>query len=291
MTATASVCPAMTPMSWVISRMLIDSRDRSSSSSCQDLGLDRHVERGGRLVGDEQPRLAQQAHRDHGPLPHAARQLVRVVAEPLGRPGHPDQAEDVGGPAVGRRPGRAGVDPVGLAELAADGPGRVQRRHRVLRDERDVVAPQLPHRGVVQAGQLGAAEPDRAARDGPAGRQQPHHRHPGHGLARARLADQADALALLDAERDAVDRADQAVPGGDLGPQVGDLQQAHAAPPACGRGRRLSLRGVAVARRRAPPPRQAGPGGGCRRPSSMARRSCARRSPPPGRRRSAGSRR
>ena len=32
MTATASVCPAMTPMSWVMSRMLIDSRDRSSSS-------------------------------------------------------------------------------------------------------------------------------------------------------------------------------------------------------------------------------------------------------------------
>ena len=46
----------------------------------QDLGLDRDVEGGGRLVGDEQLRVAGERHGDHHPLPHAAGELVRVVA-------------------------------------------------------------------------------------------------------------------------------------------------------------------------------------------------------------------
>jgi hypothetical protein len=52
----------------------------------EDLRLDRHVERGGRLVGDQQVGLAGQRHRDHHALAHAARQLVRVVVDAaLGR--------------------------------------------------------------------------------------------------------------------------------------------------------------------------------------------------------------
>ena len=38
----------------------------------EDLRLDRHVERGGRLVGDEQLRIARERHRDHHALAHAA---------------------------------------------------------------------------------------------------------------------------------------------------------------------------------------------------------------------------
>ncbi len=45
----------------------------------QDLRLDRHVEGGRRLVGDEQPRAVRDRHRDHRPLTHPARPLVRVV--------------------------------------------------------------------------------------------------------------------------------------------------------------------------------------------------------------------
>ena len=44
----------------------------------QDLGLDGHVERRRRLVGDQQRRFQREAHRDHRPLAHAARELVRV---------------------------------------------------------------------------------------------------------------------------------------------------------------------------------------------------------------------
>ena len=48
----------------------------------QDLGLDRHIERGRRLVGDEQAGLAAEGHGDHRPLPHPAAELVRVVVDP-----------------------------------------------------------------------------------------------------------------------------------------------------------------------------------------------------------------
>ncbi len=44
-----------------------------------DLGLDRHVERGRWLVGDEDVGVVGERHRDHRALAHAARELVRVV--------------------------------------------------------------------------------------------------------------------------------------------------------------------------------------------------------------------
>ena len=51
----------------------------------EDLGLDRHVERGGGLVGDQQDRVAGKCHRDRGTLAHAAGELVRVLpGTPLG---------------------------------------------------------------------------------------------------------------------------------------------------------------------------------------------------------------
>ena len=70
----------------------------------EDLRLDGDVQRGGRLVGDQQLGLAAQRHRDHHPLAQPAGELVRVVAEPLGRPGQADQAEHLGRPGHGRRP-------------------------------------------------------------------------------------------------------------------------------------------------------------------------------------------
>ena len=47
----------------------------------QDAGLDRHVQRGGRLVGDQQSRFARQRHRDLDALAHAAAELVRIAAQ------------------------------------------------------------------------------------------------------------------------------------------------------------------------------------------------------------------
>ena len=46
----------------------------------QNLRLDRHVERGRRLVGDQQRGTADQRHRNHRPLAQSAGQLERVTA-------------------------------------------------------------------------------------------------------------------------------------------------------------------------------------------------------------------
>ena len=69
-----------------------DQQDRHAEPLAQlaqqleDLRLDRHVERGRRLVGDQQLRVARERHRDHHALAHAAGQLVRVVVARAGRP-------------------------------------------------------------------------------------------------------------------------------------------------------------------------------------------------------------
>ena len=49
----------------------------------ENLRLDRDVERGRRLVGDDQRRVARQRQRDQRALPQPARQLVRIVADAL----------------------------------------------------------------------------------------------------------------------------------------------------------------------------------------------------------------
>ena len=45
----------------------------------QDLQADRDVERGGRLVGDQELRVARERHRDHRALALAAGELVRIA--------------------------------------------------------------------------------------------------------------------------------------------------------------------------------------------------------------------
>jgi len=53
----------------------------NSPHQIEDLRLQGHVERGGRLVRDQQPGIAGQRHRNHHALAHAAGQLVRVFVD------------------------------------------------------------------------------------------------------------------------------------------------------------------------------------------------------------------
>ena len=48
----------------------------------QDLRLHRHVERRGRLVGDQQIGIVGDGHGDHRALAHAAGEFVRILAGP-----------------------------------------------------------------------------------------------------------------------------------------------------------------------------------------------------------------
>src|SRR5215213_6831305 len=97
-----------------------------------------------------------------------------------------------------------------FGDLVADPHHRIERGHRLLKDHRDPISPDLAHFGLGEAEQIGAFQRHRAA-DHPAGRvrHQPHHRQRGHALAAAGLADDRQRLAAADAERDVVDRAEQ----------------------------------------------------------------------------------
>ena len=99
----------------------------------QHLRLHRDVERGGRLVADQEPRLRRQRAGDRDPLPLAARELVRILravggGEPDLREQRRDAVRDLGPTDAGlARTDRLGDDVV-------DGPARIQARVRVLED-------------------------------------------------------------------------------------------------------------------------------------------------------------
>ena len=155
----------------------------------QDLGLDGDVERGRRLVGDEELGLAGQRHRDHHPLAQATGELVGELLQALLGPGHADHAEHLLGTAHRLLAVPAAVDAQRLGDLVADRHGRVEGGHGVLEDDRDLVAADLAHVVVVERDDLLAAQLDRAAGDVAAVGKELHDRHGGHALAAAGLAD------------------------------------------------------------------------------------------------------
>ncbi len=121
----------------------------------QDLGLDGHVERRGRLVGQQQLRLARQRDRNQRPLLHAAAELVGICAVAIGGRRDADlfhhldhalpfplRAPPVKGPASVLD---HAVQPQRLADLLAHRKGGVQRAERVLEDHRNLLAAHGPH--------------------------------------------------------------------------------------------------------------------------------------------------
>ncbi len=160
----------------------------------QHLRLDCHVERGRRLVGDQQLGVAGHRHRRHHPLPHPAGELVGIGAEAALGVGHADEAQEVDHPGTALGRGQVLVQQERLVDLVADRHHRVQGRHRLLEDHADVLAADAGHLAPGQLHQVAALEQD-PPRD--AGRRlgdEPEDRERGQRLARAALADDADAI-------------------------------------------------------------------------------------------------
>ena len=108
----------------------------------EHLRLHGDVERGRRLVGDEQARVAGDRHRQHDALAHAARELVREGVEAALRVGDLDVLQQLQR-ARASRPARAAfVQRDRLHQLERDRERRVEARHRVLEDHRDLAAEQ-----------------------------------------------------------------------------------------------------------------------------------------------------
>ena len=103
-----------------------------SGQQVQDLRLDRDIERGGWLVGDQQAGVVGERHGDHDALALAAAELVGVGVEPGGGVGEAGAGEQVDDGLAG---GRAAMQGAGLGDLAADAVQRVEAGHRLLKDD------------------------------------------------------------------------------------------------------------------------------------------------------------
>jgi hypothetical protein len=179
------------------------------------------IERGRRLVGDDEPRIARERHRDHHTLAQPAGQLVRVAAHlhvGLRDPGLREQLDQL---VVF---GIAG----GLRDLVGDPHRRIQRSHRILEDGRDVAAAAGPALILGGGEHVLAVEPDSAAEDRRRlTRQKAEGGETENALPGPGLADQADDLAGRDRERGAPQRVDVAPGSRERNVQVLYLERRH----------------------------------------------------------------
>jgi hypothetical protein len=210
----------------------------------EDLRLNGHVERRRRLVGDQQARVAGDRHGDHDALVHAARELVRKGGEPAFGRRDADLLEQLDGAPAVLGPAAAQVHLERLGDLKAHGEAGVERGHGLLEDHRHVLAGDPPAFGRAEAEQVAAVEGQALGRHLGGPGQETHERQHGDALARSRLADDADQLALVQGQVDAVDRPERPARGRELDGQVVDLEQRHrvSSASAWGRARRATRR-------------------------------------------------
>ena len=172
----------------------------------EDLRLDRHVERGGRLVRDQEFRFAGQRDRNRHPLPHAAGQLMRVLRQPLLGGGNADRGEQFDAAPGGGRKIELEMFLQRLDQLGADGQDRIERGHRILEHDRQRSPAQLAQFLRRQLQQILPVE-HHAAGELCLLRQQLQDRPRQHGLAAAGFADDAERPPGADGEVDMIDRA------------------------------------------------------------------------------------
>ena len=170
------------------------------------LRLDRHVEGGRRLVGDEDLGLARKRHRDHRALPHAARELVWVVLR--ARPGmrNADAVEQFYDTVRRLALGEIQVCVDRLTQLASDREHRVEARHRILEDHRDLLASEPLPFGLGLGVEIAPGVASGAGRDATGAGEDSHQCEGGHALATARLTDDSERLSGGERERDAIHR-------------------------------------------------------------------------------------
>ena len=160
----------------------------------EDLRLDRHVERGGRLVGDQEFRFARQRDRNRHPLPHPAGELMRILRQPLLGRGNADRGEQLDAALFGAGVVKLEMLLQRLDQLGADREHRIERRHRVLEHDRQRAAAQLAQFLRRKLQQILAVE-HHAAGEFCLLRQQLQDRPRQHGLAATGFADDAERLA------------------------------------------------------------------------------------------------
>ena len=206
----------------------------------EDLQADRGVERCGRLVGDEELRIAGERHGDHRPLALPAGELMRIAARaPLGVV-DPHAAHCPDGLGPGLRPAQFAVQLDRLDDLVADRIDRVQRGHRLLEDHGDVAPPQVVQICSRHGEDITTLEQDLAAQA--RALDQAQRRERSHRLAGSRLADQRQLLPGVEREAHPVDHPT----GAEVDAEIAHFEQAHSASPSS------TLRGSSASRNASP---------------------------------------
>ena len=130
----------------------------------QDLRADGGIERGGRLVGDQQARAHGHGHGDHDALLEPAGELVRIGVEAArAGSGMPTMREQLHDARARRLARHAPCSSIASMHLLADRRHRVQARHRLLEDHADPGAAHRAHLRHRQRQQIAALEEDAAA--------------------------------------------------------------------------------------------------------------------------------
>ena len=189
----------------------------------QDLDLHRGVEGGGRLIRQQQLRVAGEREGDHRPLAHSAGHLVRVSIQPPLGARNTHLAQRLQRPLPRRLPRQAFMTTQPFDNLLAHGIDRVEGQQRLLenhRAARAAVAPQLPGAHVQH---ILFPDPQGTGKHAAFRRVQPHQGAQGDAFPGARLADQRHHLAFLHIKGDAVDRVDRLTVAAELNPQIADM--------------------------------------------------------------------
>ena len=188
----------------------------------QHLALHGDVKRGGRLVRDHKTGIAGERHRDQHALPHPAGDFVRIKLQHPLRFADRDLGEQLGCALPRVTPRKCEVMPQQGRDLRADAPDRIERGHRILRDQRDAAAEQAASLRLRHREQIASLEPNGASGDDGVGRQQAEHGAPEHRLAGAGFADQSPHLAGPDFQAGAAQHIGRMAAAADRDMQVVD---------------------------------------------------------------------
>ena len=169
------------------------------------LRLNRDVQRGRGLIRQNKLRAAGDRDRDHDTLLHAAGELVGILLLPAF--GNADRFQDRVDLLLHLLLAQRHIMPVDhVGDLRAHGEDRVQARHRVLKNHRDVTAAQLTHALLAGIHNALAVEFNVSLNFCNVLRQKPQDAERSGGFPRAGLTDESHALTLMDLHADPVDR-------------------------------------------------------------------------------------
>ena len=160
-----------------------------------DAGFDRHVERGRRLVEDQEARVRQERHGDDDALLLAAGELMRIGAHDALGVGQAHGLDHVERSCARLLLRDFVVDQRHFHQLPVDQHGWVERGHRLLVDHRDFRAAKGAQLLAGERGHVAAVEADRAAGDFAGAGQIAHHRERDRRFAAAEFADEPHRLA------------------------------------------------------------------------------------------------